>query len=96
MIPESVAAKIIGTFSGTFLALVFLPPRTMSGFLRRGSASVVFGLSMGNVSHGYLQGFVALNDTFEHVIAAYCITAYASWWVMGGLTKAAEKLSRKD
>jgi hypothetical protein len=79
MITESLIAKIIGVISGACLALIFIPPRSISGFIRRSTAAVVAGMTLGTPTRLYL-GWEA---DAESVIAAFCIAAFCSWWGMG-------------
>lgn len=81
-------AKIIGVLSGAFLALVFIPPRTVSGFFRRASAAVVAGLTLGTPARLYL----GWDADVESIIAAFCIAAFCSWWAMGSIKRISEKL----
>jgi hypothetical protein len=92
MIGESIAAKVVGVLAGTCLALVFLPPRSIAGFIRRGVAALVFGGVFGPIINDYLQWPI----TDERVIASGAIAAFASWWLMGGIKKIAETLGSKD
>lgn len=89
---EWIGARIIGIFAGSFLALVFLPPRSLSGFARRGMSAIVFGWVFGPVLHDYFQW--PLTD--EKVIASGAIAAFSSWWLMGAGKKIAEKLGQKE
>jgi len=78
-----IAAKLLGVLSGTLLALVFDPPRSRLGFLRRTVVAVI---------GGYVFGHVALNffewpETTENMIAAWCISSASSWSIMGRARK---------
>ena len=86
MISEGIAAKIAGTFSGTILALVFIPPRTRAGFVRRGLAAFVFGGAFGHLPAHYLNWSL---DS-DYLLSSYTGTAFASWWLMGAIKRAAE------
>jgi len=76
---EWFGARIIGVFAGSFLALVFLPPRSLGGFARRGMSAIVFGWVFGPVIHDYFQW--PLTD--ERIIASGAIAAFCSWYLMG-------------
>jgi len=89
---EWFGAKIIGIIAGSFLALVFLPPRSIPGFVRRTLAALVFGWVFGPVIHDYFQWPI----TDERVIASGAISAFCSWWLMGSGKKVAESLGLKD
>jgi hypothetical protein len=85
---EWIGARIIGIFSGAFLALVFLPPRTVSGFIRRTLAALVFGWIFGPIVMDYLDW----QASEERTAAAFAIAAFASWGIMGNLKKISEKI----
>ncbi len=89
MIESQVTAKVIGIIAGTFLAIVFIPPRSIYGFIRRTSAALVFGWVFGHLVLEYFK----LPPTDENTIAAWAIAAFCSWWLMGALKKVAEKFS---
>jgi hypothetical protein len=89
---EWFGAKIIGIIAGSFLALVFLPPRSIPGFVRRALSALVFGWVFGPILHEYFQWPI----TDEKVIASGAIAAFGSWWTMGAGKKIAEKLGQKE
>lgn len=86
MISESLAAKLAGTFSGTILALVFIPPRSRAGFIRRGLGAIVFGWAFGHLPTYYLHW----SKEPDYILSSYAGTAFASWWLMGAIKRAAE------
>jgi len=92
MIGEGIAAKAFGILAGGFLGLVFAPPRSISGFIRRGSSAVVFGWVFGGPTLNAL-GWIA---TTENIIASYCIAAFSSWWAMGAGKRIAQSLGSKE
>lgn len=92
MIGEGLAAKIIGILAGSFLALVFIPPRSVSGFFRRATAALVFGWVFGPVVHRY----TGWDGELENVAAAGAIAAFCSWWLLGVGKRLAEKLGEKE
>lgn len=92
MIGEGLAAKIAGTFSGAILALVFIPPRTRAGFFRRSLGALVFGGAFGHLPAHYLQW---ARET-EYFLSSYAATAFASWWLMGAIKRAAESSLLSD
>lgn len=89
---EWIGAKIIGIIAGSFLALVFLPPRSIPGFVRRALSALVFGWVFEPIVLEYLQW----PSTDERIIAAGAIASFASWWAMGAGKKLAEKLGSKE
>lgn len=88
MIPESIAAKVAGSVAGTILALVFIVPKTLSGFIRRISASLVGGMVFGPSVH-YYGGWPA---SWEHLMASAAIASFLCWFVMGHVVTLAKKL----
>lgn len=83
MIPEGIAAKVIGVVAGAFLALVFDPPRSRSGFVRRTAVAFVGGYIFG---HLVLKS-LGWDETWDNIIAAWCLSSYISWYVMGRVKK---------
>ncbi len=87
MIPESVLIKAAGALSGTILALVFIPPRTLAGFFRRSTASLICGPIFSPVVHSYL----VWPNAWEHWLAAAALTSFVSWWLLGVIISLAKK-----
>lgn len=79
MLPETIAAKIAGTLSGTIVALVFIPPKTLFGFARRAAASIIVGPIAGPVFMAWMEW----PSTFDNIVAATAICSFASWWLLG-------------
>lgn len=88
MITEGVIIKVAGAFAGTILALVFLPPQTLSGFFRRSTASMICGPIFAPVLHSYLLW----PSAWEHWLASAALTSFISWWCMGAVVALARKL----
>lgn len=88
MITESLILKFIGAFAGTVLALVFIPPRSISGFIRRAVASLMCGPIFAPVAHTYLNW----PGAWEHWLASAALVSFISWWTMGLVIAAARKL----
>ncbi|MFT2211520.1 DUF6107 family protein [Rhizobium giardinii] len=88
---EWFGAKIIGIIAGSFLALVFLPPRSIPGFVRRALSALVFGWVFGPVVHDYLQWPM----TDEKIIASGAIAAFSSWWTMGLIRRFVENYKKE-
>lgn len=86
MIGEVAAAKAVGALAGAILALVFIPPRTWAGFFQRSAAALIFGFVFGPIARSW-GGFDA---TSEGIAAAAAGSAFASWWIMGAVKRAAE------
>lgn len=88
MTPEVVGAlvlKLIGATAGAVLALVFVPPRTRRGFVRRLSAALIFGV----VFAAPVRMWAGFSDDAEGMIAAACLTGFVSWWIMGSAVRLA-------
>lgn len=75
----ALAVKFAGSVAGAALALIFAPPRTIRGFLRRGFASIVCGM----VFAPYARSKLGFHPDNEGLMAAACIASFAGWWVMG-------------
>lgn len=85
-------ARLIGVFAGSFLGLVFSPPRSVAGFVRRSLASLVFGWIFGPIVMDYLEW----QSSEERIAAAFAIAAFGAWGVMGSLKRISEKLGEKE
>jgi hypothetical protein len=75
----AIVLKFLGSATGAALALVFVPPRTMAGFIRRLFAAMICG----TVFATYVRGWVGFDNDGEGIISAACLTAFISWWAMG-------------
>lgn len=85
-------ARVIGVLAGSFLSLVFSPPRSRAGALRRTGAAVVGGFVFGPIVMTYL----GWDPTNENIIASSCVSAFTAWAGMGSVKKIAEKLGSKE
>ena len=83
---SALIAKIIGSAAGAILALVFVPPKTMRGFLRRGAAALISG----PIFAPYVQSWAGFTADIDGMISAACLAAFASWWLMGALKRAVD------
>lgn len=79
MITETVAAKLLGAFFGTIISLVFLPPTTRAGAVRRTVVSMICGPIFSPVTHDYVKW----PNTLEYWLASAAFTAGISWWMIG-------------
>jgi hypothetical protein len=87
MVTESLIIKFLGSFAGAILALVFIPPKTLSGFFRRSAASLITGPIFCPVTHAQM-GWA---DTWEYWLASAALTAFISWWLLGIVVTVAKK-----
>lgn len=71
--------KLLGAAAGAALALVFVPPKTYLGFIRRVTASLIGGL----VFAAPAQEFIRFTPNWEGLLGGACLAAFASWWAMG-------------
>lgn len=86
MIPEITTAliiKVFGAVLGAALALVFVPPKTRAGFVRRLTAALICG----TVFASYTRVWVGFDNSEEGLLSAACLTAFASWWLMGAIKR---------
>lgn len=86
MDPEIVAVlmlKFIGAAAGAALALVFVPPKTYRGFVRRLTASLIGGVMFA----AYVREWGNFGDNWEGRIAAACAAGFMSWWAMGAVIR---------
>lgn len=80
---EGLIIKAIGASIGSALALVFTPPRTWSGFIRR----VVAGLGCGIVFAPYARDWAAFSKDWEGLLGSATLMAFVSWSAMSALTR---------
>lgn len=71
--------KVVGVGSGTFLSLVFIPPKTMREFAVRVAIALVVGL----IFAVPLREYLGWSNDLDHVIAASALAAFVSWWAAG-------------
>lgn len=87
MIPDDtlagMALKFIGSASGSVLALVFLPPKSLAEFVSR----TVFSLISGVVFADPAREYIGWADTWQMQIAAATAVALLSWFVMGAVVR---------
>jgi len=83
MIPSDVwtgmILKLLGSGAGAALALVFVPPKTYLGFVRRLTASLIGGMIFATPA----REFTRFSDNWEGLVGGACLAAFASWWAMG-------------
>lgn len=84
-----IEGKLAGVLSGAFLALVFIPPKTISGFLRRGSAALVFGWVFGHL----VLHYTSWELTPQNELAGFALASFLSWWVMGAWRRAVDRFT---
>lgn len=83
---DGVRGKIIGVIVGALLALIFNPPRSRVGFVRRTLASVFFGWAFGHIPLAIMK----VDHTYDNIVASFTVAAFTAWAVMGRLTKYVE------
>lgn len=83
---EGLAYRLIGDVAGTCMALAFLPPKTLRGFLQRTIVSLISGMTFA----GYVRDWGGFAKDGEGVIAAAAIAAVISWGAMGRIRRAVD------
>lgn len=84
--PEIVAAivlKAIGAIAGTFVALVFLPPRRWKEFLARAMVGPVVGI----ISAPHVRDYLGWPATEESIVSSAALGAFISWWGLGAILR---------
>lgn len=79
--------KACGSTIGAVVALVFSPPRTRRGFVRRLTVSIPVGILFSWVP----PRFIEFPDTVEGMVAAAALMAFVAWWAMGTVRRLVEK-----
>jgi hypothetical protein len=91
LMDDNFFAKVIGVLSGAFLSLSYDPPRSRAGFFRRGASSLLFGWIFGYAALGFLEW----PETYNHIVAAFCLASMLSWSAIGLLRKLVEAYKRE-
>lgn len=86
-----IVAKLLGILSGTMLALVFDPPRSRTGFVRRTVVSLIGGFIFGHIALNFFEW----PETIENMIAAWCISSASSWYVFGKARKLIDSYTKE-
>lgn len=92
MLGGELGARILGVLAGAFLSLVFSPPRSRAGALRRTAAAIVGGFVFGPIALVYLEW----EPTSENIIASSCLSAFMAWKGMGAVKRMTEKTGSKE
>ena len=92
MLGEGLAAKIAGVVAGAFLALVFDPPRSRLGFVRRSTSALVAGWVFGHL----VLAYAGWEETFDNVMAAWCLAAFCSWSGMTIVTRVVQAYRKEE
>ena len=79
----AIALRVLGAIAGTVLALVFLPPKTRTEFIRRASLSMICGIIFGDAVRDYLKWA----DLAQMDIASSAGTSMLSWPVVGAVIR---------
>lgn len=67
---------------GSVIALIFIEPNTIKGFIRRLVASLLFGIAISPL----LRDFAGFPDTWKGALGAACLTSIAAWGAVGIIT----------
>lgn len=79
--------KLLGILAGTFLSLIFVPPKSITGLARRASAAIVFGWIFGHIFLAIMLKWTGADRQPEDIMAAWALAAFSSWIAMGLYTK---------
>lgn len=75
--------KLIGSVAGAALALLFVPPRDMKAFRRRGIFSVISGMIFAIPA----RDFAGFSADAEGLVAGACLSAAIGWAAMDALMR---------
>lgn len=73
--------RLVGSAIGAAMALVYSPPRTRKGFIRR----VLVGLGCGLLFAGFVGDRIGFPRSWEGTLQSASLTAFVSWWCIGAL-----------
>lgn len=77
-------SKILGAGAGNFIALVFIPPKTLREFASRVTVALIIGVIFAHPVREYL----GWSNDGEHLVASSAAAAFISWWVLGVIVRA--------
>lgn len=80
---QAISAKFAGSFLGAAMALIFLPPKTRTEFVRRFVLALLLGLIFAEAARNYL----GWPDTIEMQVASGAGVAMLSWFVFGAVVR---------
>lgn len=78
-----VALKSTGAFVGSIIAILFIPPKTRSEFVRR----VAVALGTGVIFAVPAREWLGLTPDYEGLVAGACFAAIVGWWMLGMLQR---------
>lgn len=79
--------KGIGALSGTAMALLVKPPKTIPEFATRLGCSLLAGVLFATP----VRERIGWAPTEEYVIASATVAAFAAWWIMAAVVRVIEK-----
>lgn len=79
--------KGIGAVSGTAMALLVKPPKTLAEFITRLSCSILSGILFATP----VRERIGWAMTDEYIIASATIAAFVAWWLMAAVVRIIEK-----
>lgn len=82
-IAETLLLKVLGSSAGSLLSLVFMLPKTIRDLFTRAIGSFIAGLVFAPQIIDYLHWL----PSDETTISAAALAAFASWWMMGAITR---------
>lgn len=87
----AMALKGIGAISGTALALMVKPPKTIAEFATRLFCSLLAGILFATP----VRERIGWAFSEEYVIASATIAAFCAWWIMAAAVRIIEKWDGK-
>lgn len=79
--------KGLGSVSGTALALLVKPPKSIAEFTTRLAASMIFGVLFATP----VRERIGWPATEEYIIASATVAAFGAWWILAVGVKLVEK-----
>lgn len=79
--------KGLGSVSGTALALLVKPPKSIAEFVTRLACSLLAGILFATP----VRERIGWAGTEEYVIASATIAAFCAWWLMAAVVRIIEK-----
>lgn len=92
----SLGVKFIGALIGGILALLIIPPKSMTEAGRRLSVAVLTGMSAAGALFALMVSRMGLSGGLEDVLLAALIAGYLAWWVLGAMPKAVRRFITKE
>lgn len=95
--PSLLAARIAGAVCGALVSLAYMMPKGAREAAARAIVGIASGLVFGGPAGVALAGRMGVGDVLtpdETVLMGSAATSLTAWWVLGALTRIADRAGR--